>query len=98
MLVMKRDKFESFVRQMDLAYSKIEVIDDPYIKSTVKLYTSRARLLTKFNFSLGFVISCFFCFYPILAGNNLPYGIWIPGVDVYVSPNYEIVYILQVSA
>lgn len=90
------EKFESFIRKMDESFSKIDKLEDPTVKVITKKFTKRARLLTKFNFSLGVIVSGFFSVYPYFAGRSLPYGLWIPGVDVLSSPVYEIVYIVEV--
>lgn len=81
---------------MDEAYNDIEKLEDPVTKSITSEYTSRARLLTKFNFTLGAVVSGFFSVYPFFASRGLPYGLWIPGIDIQSTPAYELVYILEV--
>jgi odorant receptor len=91
-----RVKFENFIRQMDAAYNEISMLKDDVIKADVSFYTTRAVILTIFNQVLGIVISIFFVVYPLFAGRNLPYALWIPGVDIYKSPIYEIVYIVEV--
>lgn len=58
--------------------------------------TRRARILSKSNLWLGAFISACFVTYPLFSPDNgLPYGVYVPGVDLNVSPIYEIVFALQ---
>lgn len=96
-LMKNREKFESFIRKMDKIYEEVVTIDDPIIQSIISENTTRARLLTKTNYTVGFVISVFYCAYPLLSGRFLPYNLWVPGLDLLQTPQYEIIYVAQVS-
>lgn len=91
-----RVKFEEFIRRMDKVYAEIDSYDDPTIKKVVSVFTKRAKILTFVNNVLGVVISLFFCTYPFFSSKTLPYAIWIPGINVFKTPIYEILYIIQV--
>ena len=71
---------------------------DPVIQEFITFHTSRARIYTKFNlYFLGIFISSLFMSYPIIVGvRELPYGIFIPYVDCFKTPAYEIIYAIQV--
>lgn len=56
-----------------------------------------ARSFNRNNLLLGFFSCALFWTYPIIAGQkDLPYGIYMPGVDNRKSPFYEIAYTCQV--
>lgn len=98
MLMTNRGKYEFFIHQTDEFYHEIEKMKDPLIKETIETLTKRARILTVFNFGVGIVFSTYFCIYPLFGGETrrLPYGLFIPGFDVYKSPAYEIIYVIEV--
>uniref|UniRef100_A0AAG5D6H9 Odorant receptor n=1 Tax=Anopheles atroparvus TaxID=41427 RepID=A0AAG5D6H9_ANOAO len=92
-LVRNRQKYESFLRL--IAFS-LQSIDDETITKLVTVYTRRARVLSISNLALGAFISGCFVVYPLFTGQRgLPYGMFIPGVNNFDSPQYEIFYITQ---
>uniref|UniRef100_A0AAG5D8E9 Odorant receptor n=1 Tax=Anopheles atroparvus TaxID=41427 RepID=A0AAG5D8E9_ANOAO len=78
-----------------IAFS-LQSIDDETITKLVTVYTRRARVLSISNLALGAFISGCFVVYPLFTGQRgLPYGMFIPGVNNFDSPQYEIFYITQ---
>lgn len=78
-------------------YCELSSIKDLFIVNTITTYTSRARTISKVNLCLGVIISIFFCIYPLFTGErSLPYGIWVPFLNNYESPAYEILYAIQI--
>nr|ACH69146.1 odorant receptor 10 [Anopheles quadriannulatus] len=95
-LVYNRDKYESFLAGAASVYEEIRAINDDVITKLVSTYTKRARFLSISNLALGAFISGCFVVYPLFTGQRgLPYGMFIPGVNNFDSPQYEIFYITQ---
>nr|XP_019540933.2 odorant receptor Or2-like [Aedes albopictus] len=96
-LVKDRKLYENFMEGISKFYFEISRIDDHQIQSLLRSYTARARMLSISNLALGAIISTCFTVYPMFTGvRGLPYGMYIPGVDGYQSPQYEIIYLVQV--
>ncbi|XP_062553786.1 odorant receptor Or2-like [Armigeres subalbatus] len=96
-LVHDRKHYEQFMGGIAEVYSEIYHIKDDIIQTTLRSYTIRARILSIMNLALGAIISTCFVVYPMFAGNrDLPYGMFIPGVDNFQSPQYAIIYVVQV--
>uniref|UniRef100_A0A182S531 Uncharacterized protein n=1 Tax=Anopheles funestus TaxID=62324 RepID=A0A182S531_ANOFN len=95
-LVYNRDKYESFLAGAAGVYEEICALNDEVITKLVATYTKRARYLSISNLILGAVISSCFVIYPLFTGQRgLPYGMFIPGVNNFNSPQYEIIYLTQ---
>ncbi|XP_058061209.1 odorant receptor Or2-like [Anopheles bellator] len=95
-LVYNRQKYELFLDGAANVYKQIRDIDDPVIAKLITVYTRRARVLSISNLALGAFISGCFVVYPLFTGQrSLPYGMFIPGVNNFDSPQYEIFYITQ---
>lgn len=77
-------------------YEEIVKLEDPKIKSFVAKYTRNARYLTTINLILGTLTSIYFWAYPILSGRNLPFNLYIPGLNTLDSPTFEILYVIEV--
>lgn len=57
----------------------------------------RATIFSRSNLSLGSLATVLFLSYPRLIGSpNLPYGLYIHGVDFLTSPAYEIGYVFEI--
>ncbi|XP_055600381.1 odorant receptor Or2-like [Uranotaenia lowii] len=96
-LVYNHEKYESFLLNIAVVYTEIEKIEDETIQSLLQLFTKRARMMSIANLVLGAFISACFVVYPLFTEQGgLPYGMLIPGVDNFSSPQYEILYVLQV--
>ncbi|XP_035795692.1 odorant receptor Or2-like [Anopheles albimanus] len=95
-LVYQRQKYEVFLASAASVYQEICQIKDDVIRKLVEDYTRRARILSISNLALGAFISGCFVVYPLFTGQRrLPYGMFIPGVSNFQSPQYEIFYITQ---
>ncbi|XP_050085321.1 odorant receptor Or2-like [Anopheles aquasalis] len=95
-LVYQRQKYEVFLASAATVYQEICQIKDDVIRKLVEDYTRRARILSISNLALGAFISGCFVVYPLFTGQrSLPYGMFIPGVSNFESPQYEIFYITQ---
>ncbi|XP_001864543.2 odorant receptor Or2 [Culex quinquefasciatus] len=96
-LVVNHDKYEKFLMDIARIYKDLQQIEDHEIKSLLQRYTKRARMLSIANLGLGAIISTCFVVYPLFAGGReLPYGMYIPGVNLFGTPQYEILFFLQV--
>ncbi|XP_058814907.1 odorant receptor Or2-like [Topomyia yanbarensis] len=96
-LIYNREMFEKFLRNIAVVYREIQEMKDEYIKRIVGSFTKRARILSLANLGMGAVISMCYVTYPLFTeGRGLPYGMFIPGVKIFESPQYEIFYIAQV--
>ncbi|XP_035908756.1 odorant receptor Or2-like [Anopheles stephensi] len=95
-LVYNRDKYERFLAGAAGVYEEICALNDDVITKLVTTYTKRARFLSISNLALGAFISGCFVIYPLFTGQRgLPYGMFIPGVNNFDSPQYEIIYLTQ---
>lgn len=96
-LIIYRKKYENFLQKIAQVYEEIANEKDDEIQTVLTNYTKRGRIFSIFNLGLGAFISTCFVVYPLLTGTRtLPYGMYIPGVDNYATPTYEIFFILQV--
>ncbi|XP_055539775.1 odorant receptor Or2-like isoform X2 [Wyeomyia smithii] len=94
-LMTNRHKFERFFDGIASEYRRLENQND--IRPLLERLTRRARILSKSNLWLGAFISACFVTYPLFSPENvLPYGVYMPGIDLYASPVYEIVFVLQI--
>ncbi|XP_001864544.2 odorant receptor Or2 [Culex quinquefasciatus] len=94
-LLTNRSKFEQFFEGIAAEYAKLEKRND--IRLLLEQLTRRARILSKSNLWLGAFISACFVTYPLFSPDSgLPYGVYVPGVNMQSSPTYEIVFFLQV--
>ncbi|XP_039437525.1 odorant receptor Or2-like [Culex pipiens pallens] len=94
-LLTNRSKFEQFFEEIAAEYAKLEKRND--IRLLLEQLTRRARILSKSNLWLGAFISACFVTYPLFSPDSgLPYGVYVPGVNMQSSPTYEIVFVLQV--
>lgn len=63
----------------------------------LKEHSKEAHSFTRNNLLLGFFSCALFWTYPIIAGKrDLPYGLFLPGIDNRSSPFYEIAYVCQI--
>ena len=96
-MIKNRVYFEKFIKQMVDVYDELSTIKDASIENTITTYTSRARTISKINLWLGVIISICFCIYPLFTGErSLPYGVWIPFLDNFKSPTYELLFAIQI--
>ncbi|XP_053693056.1 odorant receptor Or2-like [Sabethes cyaneus] len=96
-LIFNRGKFEHFLERIAVEYKKIETTDDYFIRWTVSNFTRQARMLSFGNLCLGGIICTCFAVYPLFAGGRkLLYGVYIPTINEFDSPQYEILYVIQV--
>ncbi|XP_058814369.1 odorant receptor Or2-like [Topomyia yanbarensis] len=95
-LVYNHATFEQFFEDIAIVYKEIESMKDDFIQKMVQSFTKRARTLSYANLGLGAVISACYVIYPLFtAGRGLPYGMTIPGVSIFNSPQWEVLYIAQ---
>lgn len=94
--IARRTRFESFLGDFDKLYRNIVDSGDETANRILAESSSKAALFAKMNLILGIFASSCFVTYPIFSGSrDLPYGIYVPGVDYRLSPVYEIVYVYQ---
>uniref|UniRef100_A0A182S530 Uncharacterized protein n=1 Tax=Anopheles funestus TaxID=62324 RepID=A0A182S530_ANOFN len=95
-LVYNRDKYECFLTGAAKIHKELRNNNDETITKIVDTYTKRARYLSISNLILGAIISSCFVVYPLFTGERrLPYGMYIPGIKIFDSPQYEMFYIAQ---
>ncbi|KAL9708517.1 hypothetical protein quinque_012035 [Culex quinquefasciatus] len=95
-ILCNRQAYEDFLQRIADVYSEIAMIDDHVVQKLVRKFTKRARLLSKANLVLGAVISTCYVVYPLFTGTrSLPYGMFIPGVNNFKTPLYQIFFIGQ---
>ncbi|XP_053697375.1 odorant receptor Or2-like [Sabethes cyaneus] len=97
MLIFNREKYEGFLGRIAAVYQEIETIDDELIQNMVRNITRKARNISFANLCLGAFISAGYVLYPLFAEDRrLPYGMFLPGFDNFKSPQYELIYLIQV--
>ncbi|XP_058453986.1 odorant receptor Or2-like [Malaya genurostris] len=93
-LVINRRKFERFFEGISAEYEQLEKHSN--IRSILDARTRQARVLSKTNLYLGALMTTCFSLYPLFSAERvLPYGVFIPGIDVHATPIYEIVFFLE---
>ncbi|XP_055601037.1 odorant receptor Or2-like [Uranotaenia lowii] len=96
-LVHNRQTYEGFLERIATTYHEISLIRDPVIEKLLTVYTKRGRMLSISNLALGAIISTCYVVYPMFASQReLPYGMFIPGINNFASPLYEMLYVIQV--
>ncbi|XP_058456978.1 odorant receptor Or2-like [Malaya genurostris] len=71
-------------------------MEDEYIRNMVRSLTKRARVTSWANIGLALVVGTSYLTYPLFAtGRILPYGFYVPGVEKFDSPQWEVLYIFQ---
>ncbi|XP_058814370.1 odorant receptor Or2-like [Topomyia yanbarensis] len=95
-LIYNRGPLEQFLKDIAIVYKEIEAMEDENIQKMVQSITKRARTLSFANMVLGVVISACYVIYPLFTeGRGLPYGMFIPGLNILDSPQWEILYLAQ---
>ncbi|XP_058449441.1 odorant receptor Or2-like [Malaya genurostris] len=95
-LLYKRETFELFLMNITTVYEEIQAMKDEYVDEIVRSITKRARMISYANLGLGAFISACYVVYPLFTGGRgLPYGIFIPGVNNFDSPQWEVLYIAE---
>uniref|UniRef100_A0A1A9WER3 Odorant receptor n=1 Tax=Glossina brevipalpis TaxID=37001 RepID=A0A1A9WER3_9MUSC len=97
LLCINRFDYEKFMDNIRLLYIELTDAEDNVIRMLVRDTTTAAKNISKINLLMG-VCSCVgFVIYPIFATSRvLPFGMYVPGIDKYESPFYEIFFALQI--
>uniref|UniRef100_A0A182WQR7 Odorant receptor n=1 Tax=Anopheles minimus TaxID=112268 RepID=A0A182WQR7_9DIPT len=86
-LVYNREKYECFLTGSAKIYEELRIGKDKTISKIIDTYTKRARVLSISNLILGAIISSCFVVFPLFTGERrLPYGMFIPGLNIFDSP------------
>lgn len=89
-------KLETFLDNFAQLYDHVLHSGDQVARSILLEISPQGAIFAKLNICLG-LFACFcFIIYPLITGEHqLPYGIYVPGLDYHSSPTYEIVYVVQ---
>lgn len=94
--IRRRTKFETFLDDFCKLYQNIVDSGEETANRILEESSKQAAIFGKMNLILGIFASSCFVTYPLMSGNrDLPYGIYVPGVNYRLSPVYEIVYVYQ---
>ena len=93
-----RDQMERFLDSFCILYNGIMENGDESARELLSKMSHRAEIFGKLNFCLAYCATFFFIAYPVLLDEKkLPYGIHIPGVNLLVSPYYEIIVLMELA-
>ncbi|XP_053699230.1 odorant receptor Or2-like [Sabethes cyaneus] len=71
-------------------------IEDEAVRSVLSSLTQRARVLCYSNYALGHFVAACISAYPLFTSSRrMLFSLYIPGLDVLESPQYEIICIMQ---
>ncbi|XP_053699231.1 odorant receptor Or2-like [Sabethes cyaneus] len=90
--------FEDFIINafFSLLLCNTLAIEDDVVQKVLMSFTQRARVLCYSNVALGFIVAFCFSSYPLFSSSRrMLFSLYIPGIDVSNSPQYEIICILQ---
>lgn len=72
--------------------------DDQFAKETLSRMQFWTLLFTRSNWCFSLLAGILFTYFPIFMNTGeLPYGVFIPGVDLDKSPTHEVAYAIQVA-
>ncbi|TMW54391.1 hypothetical protein DOY81_000570 [Sarcophaga bullata] len=94
-LCLNRFGFEHVMETVRLLYIELKASDDPRIRKMLQETTKASMMVSKVNLVMGAFSVLGFLTYPIFS-TTLPYGIYVPGINKYQSPYYEIFFVTQI--
>ncbi|XP_055543611.1 odorant receptor Or2-like [Wyeomyia smithii] len=95
-VVYTRDKFEQFLEKVSFKYKEMEKIEDHVVLGIISRLTKRARTLSIGNLAVSCTTAVCLIISPLFSSNRrMLFSMYIPGVNVSASPQYEILYALQ---
>ncbi|XP_013117462.2 odorant receptor 30a-like [Stomoxys calcitrans] len=96
-LCANRFEFEEFLERVRLLYNDLMKFEDIWVRKKLQEITLAANSISKVNLVMGTCSVISFLMYPLFATTKvLPFGIYVPGVNKYESPFYEIFFLVQI--
>ncbi|XP_037959248.1 odorant receptor 30a [Teleopsis dalmanni] len=97
LLCLHRYRYEQFMAKLKNYYVQLMCMNDTFVNSEIKNTIQAAKVFTRINLLMGILACIGFVTYPIFSTSKvLPFGVFVPGINKYRSPYYEIIFILQV--
>ncbi|XP_037822928.1 odorant receptor 30a-like [Lucilia sericata] len=97
LLCINRFEYEKFMENIRLLYIELMESEDKATRKMLHETTLASRFISKINLFMGTCSCIGFITYPIFATSRvLPFGMYVPGIEKYESPFYQIFFICQV--
>ncbi|EDW12028.2 uncharacterized protein Dmoj_GI17462 [Drosophila mojavensis] len=97
LLCVQRGRYERFLELLKVYYLQLLNSSDVHISELIAKTTQLSNLIGRINLLMGICTCIGFVTYPIFGSERvLPYGMYIPGIDKYASPAYEVFFVVQV--
>ncbi|XP_061386882.1 odorant receptor 30a-like [Musca vetustissima] len=95
-MVTKRQKFTQLLDYMKVIYTELMMRDDIEIRRIMQEHTELALKVSKINLFVGILAGVGFSVFPIMSDKReFIFGIYLPYLDEYRSPWYEILLTIQ---
>ncbi|EDW63258.1 odorant receptor 30a [Drosophila virilis] len=95
-LCVQRTRYERFLELFKGYYIQLLNSSDLHIRQLVADATQLSKTIGRINLVMGTCSCVGFVTYPIFGSERvLPYGMYVPGIDKYASPYYEIFFVVQ---
>ncbi|XP_064553539.1 odorant receptor 30a [Drosophila montana] len=96
-LCVHRKRYERFLELLKGYYLQLLNSSDLHIGRLVADATRLSQYIGRINLLMGTCTCVGFVTYPIFGSERvLPYGMYVPGIDKYASPYYEVFFVVQV--
>ncbi|XP_061394589.1 odorant receptor 30a-like [Musca vetustissima] len=97
LLCYNRFEYEGFMEKIRLLYIELMNSEDKILRKMLQECTVASRFISKMNLIMGFTSCVGFNMYPLFATSKvLPFGMYVPGIDKYESPYYQICFLFQI--
>ncbi|XP_013117463.1 odorant receptor 30a [Stomoxys calcitrans] len=97
LLCVNRFEYEQFMENIRQLYIELMNSEDKALRKMLQECTMTSRFISKINLLMGFTSCIGFVIYPLFATSKvLPFGMYVPGIDKYESPFYQIFFISQI--
>ncbi|XP_073823823.1 odorant receptor 30a-like [Musca autumnalis] len=91
-----RFEYEEFMEKIQVLYDDLVDSEDAILRKMLRECTVASRFISKVNLIMGCSSSVAFNMYPLFATTRvLPFGIYVPGIDKYETPYYQICFLFQ---
>ncbi|EDV99037.1 odorant receptor 30a [Drosophila grimshawi] len=96
LLCVHRKRYEQFLELLKVYYLQLLNSTDEHIGQLVSETTRLSISIGRINLLMGTCTCIGFVTYPIFGSERvLPYGMYVPGIDKYASPYYEVFFAVQ---
>ncbi|XP_073821875.1 odorant receptor 30a-like isoform X2 [Musca autumnalis] len=97
LLCVKRFEYEEFMEKIQVLHDDLMDSEDAILRKMLRECTVASRFISKVNFIMGCASSVAFNMYPLFTTKKvLPFGMYVPGIDKYESPYYQICFLFQI--